>query len=318
MDKPSLKRSVFVIILVTLLIISIIYSDIIQIKRRKVGNQFAKQSLAEILHNSTSSSCCSFNLSQESKNSSLSDYFVVVISGPGNFDRRNAVRSTWLSSKWRTTFRVTYRFLLGDSGNSFKSALDSETSKFGDIVIVPWFTDSYLNLTYKTIAMLQLAQELQKLVKFKYLLKADDDTFVNFITLNETVQQCESSNPNNGFILGKVSSNTHPDRNPASKYFVSHSEYASDGYPPFVHGPAYLMTFSAVQLLSNSSVKVPFVHLEDIYVALLAKAVGLKLIDHGGFLIWQAKSWKELRQLRSAHYMTPNLMYQVWNEYLAQ
>lgn len=110
----------------------------------------------------------------ECNRNSSAPYFVTLVhSSPTQYERRAACRETWAHSDPRTK---TY-FLMGwVQSTTVQKRIDEEEEKFHDI-IQGNFVDSYHNLTYKhTMALKWFSENCPNV---KYLLKMDDDVFVN-------------------------------------------------------------------------------------------------------------------------------------------
>lgn len=83
-------------------------------------------------------------------------------------------------------FSVKTIFLVGKTPNNVTQAkLTEESRKYGDL-LQESFLDSYNNLTLKTIMMLKWVN-LKCDEKVKFLMKCDDDTFVNVPNLIHTL-----------------------------------------------------------------------------------------------------------------------------------
>lgn len=78
----------------------------------------------------------------------------------------------------KSSFTVRVLFLIGQTmDNDTQIRITNESEEYGDI-IQESFLDSYNNLTVKTIMMLKW-MNINCIDKVKYLMKCDDDTFVN-------------------------------------------------------------------------------------------------------------------------------------------
>ena len=99
-------------------------------------------------------------------------YFtILILSAPGYRDRRDAVRSSYLS---RATGRFNYVFLVGRG-----EGIEEEVEEKGDLLIYPK-TDSYQLLTDKTLWGFR--QVLERTTS-QALLKTDDDSYINTTNL---------------------------------------------------------------------------------------------------------------------------------------
>jgi hypothetical protein len=115
-----------------------------------------------------------------------------------------------------------------------------------------------------------------------------------------------------GFIGGSVDRGHRPFRNQNSKWYVSVEMYKRDVYPPFVHGPDYVVSVSLVPALTQAVAKVAFLYLEDVYLGTLAEAAGAPLCDPGGVHIYSVGGWADLQNVNNAHYMGPESMLSLW------
>lgn len=115
---------------------------------------------------------------------------VIVTSKAENIDRRIAARNTWLSEHWRTRLRVTHLFLLGlpaTTDRDLERRVAAESSAYQDMLLSSEFVDSYANLARKSLAMLKWVAFF--CANAKFLVKADDDTFVNLARLVPILRQ---------------------------------------------------------------------------------------------------------------------------------
>ncbi|XP_059049012.1 beta-1,3-galactosyltransferase 6 [Achroia grisella] len=130
---------------------------------------------------------------------SNSEYIVLILSGPSNEEKRDAIRATWskLSTnlfiengeklyKWNLTGSsptvhhefIKYYFAIGTLGLS-KIKLDGliqENSRSHDLLFLNELEDSYKKLSLKIL--LALSWISSNVEGLKYLIKCDDDSFV--------------------------------------------------------------------------------------------------------------------------------------------
>lgn len=124
------------------------------------------------------------------KNSKLKnpDLIIIILSAPMNKEKREVIRDTWIKlyrpNKDRTDheqFKLKHYFVVGKLGlNKHQlSQLDLEQLQHKDILLVPIY-DHYKNLTTKVKRTFEwLDGQNDYGLDFKYVLKCDDDTFVN-------------------------------------------------------------------------------------------------------------------------------------------
>ncbi|XP_067663076.1 beta-1,3-galactosyltransferase 5-like [Haliotis asinina] len=202
-----------------------------------------------------------------------------VISRVDNFQRRHAIRYTWGSSVHRSRSRnVCLVFLVGLCHSSMQEMLETEHKKYGDVVQINT-DDSYQNLVWKSVALLKWTTEF--CTSFSFLLKIDDDVFVNLAQLFRTLDMFETEPK---FIMGQINRGTKPKRRPKSKYFVSRNDYPDDVYPPYVAGAAYVISGLLTRELLEAIPTSPLVHVEDVFInGICAQRAGAVLIGDCGF-----------------------------------
>uniref|UniRef100_A0A3B4AR89 Hexosyltransferase n=1 Tax=Periophthalmus magnuspinnatus TaxID=409849 RepID=A0A3B4AR89_9GOBI len=109
----------------------------------------------------------------------------------------------------------------------------------------------------------------------------DDDVFVNTPALLSYLQSLEPSKATQLFV-GHVISTAAPLRDPKSKYYIPLSFY--DGtYPPYIGGGGFAVSGSLLQRLHSISRVIPFFPIDDVYIAMCLKALGISPEAHSGF-----------------------------------
>uniref|UniRef100_A0A452EG18 Hexosyltransferase n=1 Tax=Capra hircus TaxID=9925 RepID=A0A452EG18_CAPHI len=224
---------------------------------------------------------------------------ILVCTAPDNLNQRNAIRASWGRLREARGLRVQTVFLLGEPGwGSRGSDLVWESAAHGDIMQAA-FQDSYRNLTLKTLSGLSWAD--RHCPTARYILKTDDDVFVNVPELvSELVrrggrwEQWETgvgpprkaewdgsptlgSQPVPLLYLGRVHWRVHPSRSPGGKHQVSEEQWPPSWgpFPPYASGTGYVLSASAVQLILKVASRAPPLPLEDVFVGLSARRGGL-------------------------------------------
>ncbi|XP_064479430.1 beta-1,3-galactosyltransferase 1-like [Ornithodoros turicata] len=203
---------------------------------------------------------------------------VVVITAPTHFDRRIAIRSSWGQASLEQGFKVAF-FIGLPKDKSVQPLIEAEAAVSKDI-IQENFVDTYGNLTLKSIMMVRWITEYCSKVNF--VLKIDDDMLLNPRNLwAEVTTSLRNFTMAAWGVLGK---GVKTDRNPVSKWYLSHRMYKSEVLPDLLFGPAYMFTGDCAPALYNLSFTVPFFCLEDVYLTgMVAKKAGIRLIHHAGF-----------------------------------
>lgn len=186
---------------------------------------------------------------------------------------------------------------LNKAEQAVQRVLGREHDRYGDLIQCR-VRDTYTNLTLKSIAALEWTNQYCPLAR--YLLKTDDDMFIDvhrllkFIDKVETeairenhfhtrshvpMQSNELPNVNRNVfesisasdfnielpatIWGRLAHGWRPIRQHNSKYYVSRTQYAGQVYPDFCTGPAYLMTQSAVRPIYEAALGRDFEVMDD-------------------------------------------------------
>ncbi|KAM7302035.1 putative galactosyltransferase [Ixodes scapularis] len=125
---------------------------------------------------------------QENRNSLCSgkagrSFLVLVQSASRNTERRNAIRDTWASPTKDSFSGIRLGFVLGTPRKaSLNDKVLREADEYRDIIMSN-FTESYYNLSLSTVTLLRWAVE--NCAGYDYLVKADDDAFLNLTALRK-------------------------------------------------------------------------------------------------------------------------------------
>ncbi|XP_069188509.1 lactosylceramide 1,3-N-acetyl-beta-D-glucosaminyltransferase A [Procambarus clarkii] len=181
-------------------------------------------------------------------------YFVFLVhSRPDHFRQRQAIRATWggykdLGGGWaaRTVFLLGQGSggggeVGGESsmgGVEVERVVEQEAGRHGDLVVGS-FTDHYHNLTYKHVMTLRWAAA--HCANAIYLVKADDDAFIDVPALRALLDRTFSHPPPSRTLACNVlPAGTQPQR--SGKWAVSDTDYPWPEYPRYCAGLAYVAT----------------------------------------------------------------------------
>lgn len=206
------------------------------------------------------------------------DLVIIIMSAPTHLEARMAIRQTWGHFGQRSDISIL--FMLGATMDSkVETILRKEQKTYND-VIRGKFLDSYSNLTLKTISTLEWVDNYCSKVKF--LLKTDDDMFINVPRLQAfTIKHARDKN----VIFGRLAKKWKPIRNKKSKYFVSQAQFKHAVFPDFTTGPAYLLSSDIVRKLYDAALDQTYLKLEDVFVTgIVADKLGIKRIHANEFL----------------------------------
>ncbi|KAH9490057.1 Beta-1,3-galactosyltransferase 2 [Bulinus truncatus] len=208
-----------------------------------------------------------------------------VPSSRDHFEARKTVRKTWGAISKDPSAHVILLFFIGFETllhSPIQQMVESEAKEFGDIMQDDYI-DTYRNLSLKTLSILKWVAE--QCPKSQFVLKADDDMYINVpVLIDHLKKHAQSNGPNATFVLGQASRNGEPIRDKNSKWYASFKEYNETRYPTFAFGPSYSMTTSAAGLLYEASKALPYFYLEDVYVTgLCARKAGVPVLHSGLF-----------------------------------
>ncbi|KAL8213603.1 UNVERIFIED_CONTAM: hypothetical protein K2H54_067388 [Gekko kuhli] len=203
----------------------------------------------------------------------------LVASAAGHARARAAVRRSWGGARRAAGLAVRTVFVVGlpagagagagAEGGAQQAALAAEAARHGD-VLQGRFADTYANLTRKTLALLGWAASRCPAARF--VLKADDDVFVNLPAL---AAHLAALPPAARHYLGRVHWRVRPQRAPAARHHVPAALYAPAAFPPYCSGTAYVLSAPAVAALLAAAPRLPLLPVEDAFVGLAARAARL-------------------------------------------
>lgn len=200
----------------------------------------------------------------------------MVPSAITNFKQRTYIRNTWADKALYPYTRMRTVFVLGKTLNATLQVLVEKEMQTYDDIIQSNFIDSYRNLTYKTMSWLSWVRDWCPEVPF--VVKTDDDVLVNPFHLKKYLANELEKNAAPSDIYGRVRAKNKPMRK--GKWNVTKEEYKLDYYPPFVLGPAYVVSGNAVDRLLQYAAHTPFLWLEDVYMTgLVAAAAGVNRVQ---------------------------------------
>lgn len=240
---------------------------------------------------------------------------ILITSAQTHADARMSIRQTW--GHYGTRRDISMAFVLGRGTNeTVNAALNQENYMYGDLIRGN-FIDSYNNLTLKTISSLEWTD--QHCSSAKYILKTDDDMFINVPKLLNFLKQLEKRKEKRA-IYGRLAKKWKPIRNKKSKYYVSTDQFPASVFPSFTTGPAYVMTGSIVHDLYVRSLKTVYLKLEDVFTTgIVAQSLGIERL-HVNEFVNRRISFNpcNIRNAISVHMIKSNEQFDLWKKLLDQ
>uniref|UniRef100_A0A8D8CYN4 Hexosyltransferase n=1 Tax=Culex pipiens TaxID=7175 RepID=A0A8D8CYN4_CULPI len=248
------------------------------------------------------------------ENGASVNLLILITSAPSRQDHRMAIRQTW--GHFGTRRDVGIGFMLGNSRDpATEEQLSAENHLYGDL-IRGHFDDAYLNLTLKTLSMLEWTAS--HCSGAKYLLKTDDDMFVNVPRLLDFIGEKSGEKRT---IYGRLAERWPPVRDEKSKYFVSLEEFSAARYPTFTTGPAYLLTADIIPELFSKALEMPFFKMEDVFLTgIVAEQLQIQRVGDSQFLNQRLSTIGsgrcKVKTVISIHDLKPNELYEFWKQSL--
>ncbi|XP_003729410.3 beta-1,3-galactosyltransferase 5 [Strongylocentrotus purpuratus] len=218
-------------------------------------------------------------------NGSKMDVYLVffVLSAPGNFVHRDAIRSSYGSrDSWPTVegAQVVTVFLLASTGNAgLQDKIDIESNKYGDIVQES-FVDSYLNLTRKTIMGLKWVKSHCRHAQFA--MKIDDDTSI----IQRRILSILHDAPHIRYTLGFIFKKPIVNRDKKDKFYMSKEYYPDDHFPSYPNGHGYVMSTDVVEAVFNVAITIPLFPWEDVFFGTCIHRLDIELNHDNNYLYW--------------------------------
>lgn len=207
---------------------------------------------------------------------------VVVKSVIEQHDRREAVRQTWGKEVTVDGKHVRTVFLLGtptSDARNLQQLVEYEDVVHGDIL--QWdFMDTFFNLTLKEVNFLRWFSIYCPRAQFVF--KGDDDVFVNTRNLLELIRFKVEERAHADLFVGDTITKAAPIRNRQSKYYIP-KELHDEPYPAYVGGGGFLMSSQLARRLSVASERVQLYPIDDVFLGMCLKGLGVAPEMHAGF-----------------------------------
>lgn len=187
------------------------------------------------------------------------ELLILITSKRANMESRMAIRNTW--GKLGNRMDVAMAFVLGDGLDDVLSlSLSEENYEYGDLIRGN-FLDTYTNLTLKTISYLEWVDKYCN--RAKYILKTDDDVFINVPRLMKFLSKRKKKR----VIYGRR---------------MKYSKKPFDTW--FCTGPAYVLSGDIIHDLYVQALKTHFMQNEDVFVTgIVANILRIKRIHANSF-----------------------------------
>lgn len=241
---------------------------------------------------------------------------LLVASSFQQVDARMAIRHTWGKERTVAGKRLVTFFLLGSPMDpSQQAGIAAESQMYRDI-IQKNFTDTYYNLTLKTMMGIEWIHRFCS--QSSFVMKTDTDVFVNVFYLTELLLRKKKTA---GFFTGFLKLHEYPIRTRGSKWYVSREEYPGKTYPPFCSGTGYVLSSDVASQIYNISESVPFIKLEDVFIGLCLAKLKIQLEElHSEQTFFPERirfSVPRFKKIVTCHEIKPSEQLSYWNRLVA-
>lgn len=236
---------------------------------------------------------------------------IVVTSRPSSIYQRLAIRNSWgrpdsvinqhlFKDK---KFDFISIFAIGQTPNKItQNIIEKESQGFGDILQL-FYIDSYENLTNKTLLTLEW---LSYNCEPKFVLKTDDDCFVNLLSLEPWLHTLKSDI----LYVGKRNVHMPVIRNPKHRNYVAVEDFSEKYYEPYCSGGGYMLSG---KILKNVTGKAKFfkqIRNEDAFIGIVMNFMNISPVHDKGFLPFVFTE-KELRKRFACEWKSHFVMHDV-------
>ena len=173
-------------------------------------------------------------------------------------------------------------FLIGKSSNPKLNHLVIQEAAIHKDIVIGAFQDTFRNLYMKM--MLSLTWPLEQNCNASYILKTDEDCFVNIRNLLHWLNEYDITNGTQPIYAGRVQDNMPVIREKDSRYYVSEKEFPEPYFHPYVSGGGYVFSGNLLPLLFKVSKRSPLFPNEDALLGSLMHRIGVTPTDNLKFL----------------------------------
>lgn len=175
------------------------------------------------------------------------DLVVLILSAVANRNARSAIRGSWIKFiDQESGSKVKYRFLIGSQGIE-EDALSDLKRESDDLLILEHVPDSYESLTRKVLdGIISISDQFD----FGYLLKVDDDSFVNIPSLVKELSKLNSDPRYRTLYLGYFNGAARVKK---TGPWAERDWILSDRYLPYARGGGYVIGGDLAAFVSKNS-----------------------------------------------------------------
>ena len=213
--------------------------------------------------------------SVEKDNSNRLKLIVLVSSHASHVERRKLIRKYWGNhSHWTTPFQWKVIFVTGLFSSSYKNQLHVEGNTYRDVLIEN-IGESFYTLSFKVMLGLKW---VQRNLKYDFLLKCDDDVFVNIDRLMRVLSTTRDQ------YFGQKMRKQPVERE--GRYGVSEKEHPNPFYDTFCSGGGFVLNRLTVSKMIPFFNWVNPLKIDDAYIGKIATKTGTRAMNYKGFSMY--------------------------------
>ena len=182
----------------------------------------------------------------------------------------------FISRSWKTVF------LVGTSSDPKTNFLVTREAAIHKDIVMGKFNDTFRNLYKKMI--LSISWPLEERCSASYILKTDEDCFVNIRNLLNLLDRYHVTNGTQPIYVGRRQDDMPVIRDIEDRYYVSEKEFPEPYFYPYASGGGYVFSGNLLPLLVNVSKTAPLFPNEDALLGSLMHRIGVEPIDHVKFI----------------------------------
>lgn len=211
---------------------------------------------------------------------------ILVASSAEAYQNRMVIRHTWgtdnaLHRKWKTVFLIGEGQDVGISDRILR-----EAQIFGDIIQGD-YKETFANKVFKIQSGFEWAAKYCS--SFQYLLKTDDDVFVNTRGLIDFLSGTGTLNTE--FYFGHLMHGSPVLR--TGFYGVSEEDHPANFYKDYISGGGYVLSKDLVLKFTQMFDVVKPLKIDDAYIGMLAADIGVEPISSSTFMMYNDNSCED-------------------------
>ena len=198
---------------------------------------------------------------------------VIIFSSPKNFERRQVIRNTWLLTKGNNNIKHYFAIGVSSLDNEQLVSLKEEYKSYEDLLLLYSFRDSYSRLSEK---LLEVFKWIDKNVQYRFILKVDDDTFVQIDALSKALAKLPPKRLYWGFFDGQANVKTRGK-------WKEKNWFLCDRYLPYAKGGGYVLSKDLVHLIVSVSNYLTMYQNEDVSLGTWLAPFSVKRVHEPNF-----------------------------------